>query len=59
MARLADRGMSNQAIADRLVVSVRTVETHLSHIYDKLGINGRAELARALAMVPTRRPGSR
>jgi DNA-binding CsgD family transcriptional regulator len=53
VARLADRGMSNQAIADRLVVSVRTVETHLTHIYTKLGISGRADLARALATVPT------
>ncbi len=50
VARLAGRGMSNQAIADRLVVSVRTVETHLSHIYDKLGISGRTELARTLAI---------
>ncbi len=53
VARLADRGMSNQAIADRLVVSVRTVEAHLTHIYTKLGISGRPDLARALASVPT------
>lgn len=53
VARLADRGMSNQAIADRLVVSVRTVEAHLTHIYTKFGISGRADLARALATVPT------
>jgi DNA-binding NarL/FixJ family response regulator len=45
--------MSNQAIADRLVVSVRTVEAHLTHIYTKLGISGRADLARAL--VPPQR----
>jgi DNA-binding NarL/FixJ family response regulator len=50
VARLASAGLSNQAIADRLVVSVRTVETHLSHAYAKLGISSRADLR---AMLPT------
>ncbi len=45
VARLASGGMSNGDIADRLVVSVRTVEAHLSHIYGKLGIASRGELA--------------
>jgi DNA-binding NarL/FixJ family response regulator len=49
VARLASRGLSNQAIADELVVSVRTVETHLSHAYAKLGIASRADLAAYLA----------
>lgn len=48
VARFAARGMSNHAIAARLVVSVRTVETHLSHVYTKLGIASRAELTAAL-----------
>lgn len=48
VARLAASGMSNQAIAHRLVVSVRTVETHLAHTYTKLGVAGRGELASAL-----------
>ncbi|HJX44134.1 MAG TPA: helix-turn-helix transcriptional regulator, partial [Geodermatophilus sp.] len=50
VARLATAGLSNQAIADQLVVSVRTVETHLSHVYAKLGISSRADLG---TMLPT------
>ena len=37
-------GLTNQEIADRLVISVRTVETHRAHIIDKLGIRKRSEL---------------
>jgi DNA-binding CsgD family transcriptional regulator len=40
-------GLSNRAIADALVVSLRTVETHLTSVYRKLGVNGRTQ---ALAM---------
>jgi HD-GYP domain-containing protein (c-di-GMP phosphodiesterase class II) len=35
--RLAARGLTNQAIADALVVSPRTVGHHLAHVYDKIG----------------------
>jgi DNA-binding NarL/FixJ family response regulator len=48
VAELAARGLSNRAIADRLYMSVRTVENHLSHVYDKLGVRGRDKLAAAL-----------
>jgi DNA-binding NarL/FixJ family response regulator len=41
IVRLAARGLSNQEIAAELVLSVRTVERHLSNIYDKLGTRGR------------------
>ena len=50
VASLAASGLSNQAIADRLVVSVRTVEHHLEHAYQKLGVNRRSELALHLGM---------
>jgi DNA-binding CsgD family transcriptional regulator len=44
VATLAAQGVSNQEIARRLVLSVRTVETHLARVYDKLGINNRGAL---------------
>ena len=43
--RLAARGMSNRAIADRLVISERTVGHHLAHVYDKTGRRTRAGAA--------------
>ena len=44
MARLAAAGLTNNEIAERLVVSVRTVESHLYHAFDKLGVTSRSEL---------------
>ena len=60
IARLAATGIPNRTIARRLVLSVRTVETHLAHAYDKLGINSRAALETALAQddAPLPRSGS-
>lgn len=43
--RLVAAGCSNTAVAERLVLSVRTVERHLFNIYRKLGVRGRTEAA--------------
>jgi DNA-binding CsgD family transcriptional regulator/tetratricopeptide (TPR) repeat protein len=48
VATLAARGMSNKEIAGKLFVSVYTVEAHLSHVYAKLAIRSRTQLARRL-----------
>ena len=50
IAELAARGLPKREIADRLVLSVRTVGNHLNHIYTKAGISGRAELALVLGL---------
>jgi DNA-binding CsgD family transcriptional regulator len=52
VAALASAGRSDAAIATQLGISVRTVQTHLGHAYDKLGIRTRAELADALSREP-------
>ena len=48
IALAAAGGLSNREIAGNLTVSVRTVEGHLSRIYNKLGVNDRAGLAAVL-----------
>jgi pimeloyl-ACP methyl ester carboxylesterase/DNA-binding CsgD family transcriptional regulator len=46
---LVAAGLPNDAIAARLFVSVRTVERHLSNVYAKLGVSGKAARAAAAA----------
>ncbi|MGW3242228.1 helix-turn-helix transcriptional regulator [Streptomyces sp. NPDC001070] len=43
---LVAEGLTNRAVADRLYLSVHTVNTHLKHVFTKLGINTRVELTR-------------
>jgi non-specific serine/threonine protein kinase len=45
VAALVARGLSNSQIAAALVISPRTVETHVQHIMDKLGCTSRAQIA--------------
>lgn len=56
--RLAALGMRNKEIADQLVLSLRTVEGHLSHVFNKLGVGSRTEAiihaaARGWLVIPT------
>ncbi|MDP9388270.1 MAG: helix-turn-helix transcriptional regulator [Actinomycetota bacterium] len=46
MAALVGESVSNRQIAERLFISLGTVKAHLSHVFAKLGIAERAELAR-------------
>jgi DNA-binding CsgD family transcriptional regulator len=45
VARLVAVGMSNRQVASELFISIKTVQFHLTHIYAKLGVSSRAELA--------------
>ncbi|MFG3438825.1 AAA family ATPase [Nonomuraea sp. NPDC047897] len=49
VARLVATGRSNQQVGRELLVSVKTVEYHLGHVFTKLGVTNRAELAARFA----------
>jgi DNA-binding NarL/FixJ family response regulator len=48
IARLVVQGKGDSEIARDLNISVRTLETHLDHMYEKLEVRSRVELARAI-----------
>jgi pimeloyl-ACP methyl ester carboxylesterase/DNA-binding CsgD family transcriptional regulator len=45
VAQLVAEGLANREVAERLYVSRYTVETHLKHVFAKMGVSSRAELA--------------
>jgi predicted ATPase/class 3 adenylate cyclase/DNA-binding CsgD family transcriptional regulator len=49
VVRLVSAGMANNDIAAHLFVSPRTVQTHLSHVYTKLGVHSRVQLTQEAA----------
>jgi DNA-binding NarL/FixJ family response regulator len=53
---LAVAGLSNREIADRLVMSVRTVEGHIYRACQRLGVNTRDELATVIRPGLAERP---
>jgi len=55
VAALVARGLTNRQVAEQLLVAQRTIETHLEHIFAKLGVQTRAELAAWAAREEMRR----
>jgi DNA-binding CsgD family transcriptional regulator len=45
VVRLVEDGLGNKEIAARLFISHRTVQTHLTHVYTKLALTSRVQLA--------------
>jgi DNA-binding CsgD family transcriptional regulator len=60
VVRLVAAGLGSRAVADQLFVSLNTVNTHMRHIFNKLGLRSRVELTRAFVEREHRAsPGSR
>jgi DNA-binding CsgD family transcriptional regulator len=56
VAALVAEGMTNRAIAARMFISERTVDGHLEHIREKLGVSSRAQVAIWYVAQPPRGP---
>lgn len=50
VVRLVCDGLTNREVGERLYVSTRTVDSHVAHIFQKLGVRSRAELATQYAV---------
>ena len=59
IARLAAEGHTTRQISDQLHVSVRTVDSHLAHVYSKLGVDGRHVASRSPSAGPNPRKNRR
>jgi len=49
VVRFVADGLTNAEIGRRLFMSLGTIKSHLSHVYDKLGVRSRVELAQEFA----------
>ena len=49
VVRLVSEGLANKDIAARLFISPRTVQSHLTHVYNKLGVSSRVQLVQEAA----------
>jgi non-specific serine/threonine protein kinase len=58
VAGLIAEGLSNKAIAAKLVIAQRTVEAHVEHILDKLGFSSRAQVAAWVVEMSTSEAGA-
>jgi DNA-binding CsgD family transcriptional regulator len=58
VAGLVAEGLSNPQIGERLYVSRRTVQTHLAHVFTKLDISARAQLAAEVTRQRSGEPAS-
>lgn len=56
VAALVTRGRTNREVAAAMFVTENTVQTHLRHIFQKLGVKSRTELAAQLLSPPGRAP---
>ncbi len=56
VSQLAAQGQTNRQIAQALFVTPKTIEVHLSHAYQKLGIRSRSQLPEHLPQSPPKPP---